>query len=89
LEDHPVIAPTNTCDTSVANDSLHEAFLAMLPKIQTHARIHFQHIRCSETKADKIAEAVALAWKRFLRLRERGKDIATFRTVLSSESRWL
>jgi hypothetical protein len=66
---------------SPPSTSLHDAFLALLPKIETHASIAFRHIRCPATKADKIAETIALAWKWFVRLHERGKDINQFRTV--------
>ena len=65
------------------SQSLHETFLALLPKIETHAKISFRHIRCASTKADKVAEAVALAWNWFLRLHERGKDINDFRMVFT------
>jgi hypothetical protein len=58
--------------------SLHETFLAVLPKIETHASIAFRHIRCPATRADKIAETIALGWKWFVRLHERGKDINEF-----------
>jgi hypothetical protein len=61
--------------------SLHDAFLALLPRIQTHAAISFRHVRCPATKADKVAECVGLAWKWFLRLHQRGKDINDFTMV--------
>src|SRR4051794_26836091 len=57
---------------------LHAAFLALLPKLQTHAAIYFRDIRCPDRKADKLAECEALAWKWFLRLAEQGKDINQF-----------
>ena len=58
--------------------SLHETFMAVLPKIETHASIAFRHIKCPATRADKIAETIALGWKWFVRLHERGKDINEF-----------
>jgi hypothetical protein len=64
-----------------SKSTLNDTFLALLPKIQTHGQICFRHIRCPGQKADKIAEMVALAWKWFVRLYERGKDINDFKMV--------
>ena len=64
--------------SSPTSTSLQETFMAVLPKIETHASIAFRHIRCPATRADKIAEAIALGWKWFVRLHERGKDINEF-----------
>ena len=58
--------------------SFHAQFLALLPKIERHAQIYFRDIRCPDKKADKIADTVALAWKWYGRLVERGKDINKF-----------
>jgi hypothetical protein len=62
-------------------DALHADFLVLLPKLQNHAEIYFRHVNCPNQKADKIAETIALAWKWFLRLHERGKDINQFTMV--------
>ena len=57
----------------------HSTFLALvLPKIEVHARIAFNHVRCPATRADKVAECVALAWRWYARLNERGKDVTQF-----------
>jgi hypothetical protein len=48
-----------------------------------HARIFFRHITCPDTKAEKVAEAVALAYLWFVRLAERGKDATEFPSVLA------
>jgi hypothetical protein len=53
-------------------------FLALVPRIETHARILFRGVRCPVTREDRVAECVALAWKWFLRLTERGKDVSQF-----------
>ena len=60
------------------NEELHVVFLTLVPKIETHARITFSYLKCVSKKADKIAEAVALAWKWFVRLHERGKNAMEF-----------
>ena len=60
------------------------AFLTLLSALETHARIFFRHIACAETRADMIAETVALAWRWYVRLQQRGKDITKFRMVFIS-----
>src|SRR3954452_635071 len=72
-----MIASTHSVEASSAH-SLHAAFLDLLPKLQTHAAIYFRDVRCFDTRADRIAECEALAWKWFLRLAEQGKDINQF-----------
>jgi hypothetical protein len=63
---------------------LHRLFLVILPRIDAHARISFRDVKCPETRADRIAETVALCWKWFVRLAERGKDATQFASVLAS-----
>ena len=58
--------------------ALHASFLAILPRIERHARIAFRHLGCPQSRDDAVAEAVALAWRSYLRLVERGKDPAQF-----------
>jgi hypothetical protein len=57
---------------------LHAAFLALLPRIERHARIAFRHLCCPQGRDDAVAETVALAWRWYPRLVERGKDPADF-----------
>lgn len=57
--------------------------MQILPRIQEHARIHLHH-RCQHTRADAIAEAVALCWAWFLRQTQRGKDPTTFVSALAT-----
>src|SRR5215469_11837317 len=61
-----------------ALEQLREQFLALLPRIELHARITFRGVCCPGRRADAIAEAVALAWKWHVRLAERGKDVRQF-----------
>jgi hypothetical protein len=59
----------------LGNAALQATFTAIiLPRVKTHARIYFRHVRCSCKRADLVAETVALAWKSFIRLADRGKD---------------
>jgi hypothetical protein len=62
----------------------HAAFLALLPQIELHAAISFRHIRCSQTRAECIAECCALAWKWFHALAQKGRDPTRFPTALAS-----
>jgi hypothetical protein len=62
---------------------LHTAFLSILPRIELHARIYFRGLRCPQRKADAIAETVAISWRWFVRLVERGKDPLAFPVVLA------
>jgi hypothetical protein len=63
---------------------LHDRFLLFLPRIEAHAKIYFREIRCAANRADRIAETIALAWKWFLRLEERGKDATPFVSAIAT-----
>jgi hypothetical protein len=72
-----MIASVSSCKPSSPAD--HSTFLALLlPKIELHARISFNHVRCPATRADKVAECVALGWVWYVRLCARGKDVSQF-----------
>jgi DNA-directed RNA polymerase specialized sigma24 family protein len=64
--------------------SLHARFLPLLPRIETHARIYFRHIKCCDRKQDCVQEVISLCWKWFVRLAERGKDAAGFVRTLAT-----
>jgi hypothetical protein len=70
-----------SASTSPVPDTLHATFQALLPKLLTHADIYFRSIRCPDTRADRIAECMALAWKWLIRLHERDKDVNQFTMV--------
>ena len=76
-----MLASTHSLDPSPANTSLHAAFLELLPKLQTHAHIYFRHVKCADKRADKVAETLALAWKWYVRLQQRGQDVSRFSMV--------
>lgn len=77
-------APQRLPVVHVDNASTHARFQTILPRIETHARVYFRRVPCPHKKADYVAEAVALAWKWFLRLEERGKDATRFPSVLAT-----
>ena len=64
--------------------SLKDLFLALLPKIELQGRFFFRHLQCPHSRQEAIAEMVALAWKWFLRLAERGKDAGQFPSALAT-----
>ena len=63
---------------------LHAAFLSILPRIELHAHVYFRGVRCPRRKADAVQETVAISWRWFVRLVERGKDPLTFPMMLAS-----
>jgi hypothetical protein len=67
-----------------ALEQLQCRFLGILPRIERHARIYFRHVGCRQKRTDLIAETVALAWKWFARLAEKGRDGTQFPTALAS-----
>ena len=65
---------------------LHAAFVEIMPRIELHARVRSRHISCPGERDDFVSEAVALAWKSFLGLAERGRDATLFASALASVS---
>ena len=63
---------------------LHARFLALLPRLEAHARIYFRDVRCAAKRADQIAETIALAWKWFVRLDRRGKDATQYVSAIAT-----
>jgi hypothetical protein len=66
-----------------AFDRLHASFLAILPRLEAHARAAFSGVRCSHRRDDHVAEVVAIAWHWFVRLARRGKDASRFPMALA------
>ena len=64
-------------------DALHAHFLAILPRIETHAKVHFRYLRCPGKKDDAVQETIAIAWKSFVRANEQGKDVDEFVMMLA------
>ena len=59
------------------------AFLALLPTVESVARLYFRHVRSPDAKLDRLAEATAVAWSWYLRLVQRGRDPALFPVTFS------
>ena len=64
-------------------NSIHDRFLALLPKIETHGKVVFRQLHPSN-KEEVLQEMRALAWKWFLRLTQRGKDAAQFLSTFNT-----
>ena len=63
---------------------LHAKFNTMLlPVVERHASIYFRQ-QDAERKADLVAETIGLAWKWFVSLERRNKDVADFPTTLAT-----
>jgi hypothetical protein len=69
--------------TSTAHAVRQQArFAKLLPTVERHARVHFRHVRGQELD-ERVQETRAIAWKHFLRLEERGKNVFEFPTVFA------
>ena len=74
-----------TSTDPAALDPLQATFLAsVLPKVLSHGRVYFRHLRSPELKEEYIAEMVALTWKWHRRLAERGKDATQFPSAIAA-----
>jgi hypothetical protein len=57
---------------------------SVLPRVLSHGRVYFRHLRSADLKEECVAEMVALTWRWHLRLAERGKDSTRFPTALAT-----
>jgi hypothetical protein len=70
--------------SSAALAQLQASFLAVvLPRILTHGRVCFRHVKCSHRRQDAIQDMIGLAWTWHVRLAEKGKDATAFPTALA------
>jgi DNA-directed RNA polymerase specialized sigma24 family protein len=67
-----------------APEALQSHFLEIMPRVETHARIYFRHLRCPGRRDDAVAETVAVAWKWFLHAAQKGKDARSFASALAT-----
>ena len=78
----PTAIPTTPATPT--SPHLHTAFLSILSRIETHARVSCRGLRCPHSREEFRAEVVALCWQWFVRLVEKGKDPLTFPTTLAT-----
>ncbi len=69
---------------SVRTEQMRRDFELALPRIQRHAEVVFRSVRCVHRKEDCIAEVVALSWKWWLRLCQRGRNPAEFVSAIAT-----
>jgi hypothetical protein len=84
MEASPVITSTPSAPARPDLVALHAEFLSLLPRIERHGRVYFRDVRCPHKKEDFLAEMAALAWKWYVRLARRGKDVTRFPSALAS-----
>jgi hypothetical protein len=64
---------------------LQATFLAqVLPRVEAHGRVHFRHVRCPDRKEELLAEMRGLAWKWYVRLVQKGKNVLAFVSALAT-----
>lgn len=63
--------------------SLHSRFLSIVPVVERIARQKLNYIVDHDTRADTIAEVVAVCWQWFQRLAAKGKDARRFSARLA------
>jgi hypothetical protein len=74
--------PTSFSSAALAH--LHASFIAIvLPRVLSHGRVCFRHIKCPHRREDAIEDMIGLAWTWHLRLAEKGKDATAFPTALA------
>ncbi|MGE3806780.1 MAG: hypothetical protein AB7K24_19095 [Gemmataceae bacterium] len=59
------------------------AFLMILPSIEATAERHFRFLRDASTRADAVADVVAVCWSWFARLWSKGRDARRFPASLA------
>jgi hypothetical protein len=67
---------------SELTSALHPRFLLLLPRLQAHGQAYFRQVRCLQKRDDLIAEAIAIAWKWYCLLVQRGRDPHEFAATL-------
>jgi hypothetical protein len=78
-------------------ETIRSEFEQVLPRITAHAAVVFRSVVCPHTRQELTAEMVALSWRWFRRLRQRGKKnplrfisaIATFAAKAARSGRRL
>jgi hypothetical protein len=86
LHRRPGMVPSSIVFREVSGgiEGLRREFERALPRIQRHAEFVFRSVCCRQKRDDCIAELVALSWKWWVRLRQRGKNPRSFASVLAT-----
>jgi hypothetical protein len=74
-----------TSPSSSRSNPLHAPFLTqVLPRVERHGKIYFRHVKCPDRKEELLAELRGLAWKWYVRLVRRGKQVLDFVSALAT-----
>jgi hypothetical protein len=76
-----IAAIQESCQAAPAD--LQQAFLSILPRLESYGRICFRDVKCPERREEVISELVAIVWGWFVRLTQKGKDATKFVSVLA------
>ena len=80
---------TDTSAAPAPPAALHAGFLALLPRLLACAEYAFRHRRGAD-RDDAVAEVLALCWRWYARLAQRGKDPHAYPTALADfAGRWV
>jgi DNA-directed RNA polymerase specialized sigma24 family protein len=67
---------------ALAPEPVQTAFESLVPRLRTHARVRFRHLRPAD-REEAVADVLAYGFASFLRLKERGKDPTAFAAVFA------
>src|SRR5262245_4002777 len=56
----------------------------VLPRVEQHGRVYFRNVKCSDRKEELLAEMRGLAWKWYIGLVRRGKNVLDFVSALAT-----
>src|SRR3954463_6258740 len=59
-------------------------FEAVLSRIERHAGVQFRHVKCPGKRDELIAETLALSWKWWVSLWDRGKEPRRFVSAIAT-----
>lgn len=79
MKEQQMTSTTNNLSTT----DHHREFCEILPRIRTHARIHFRGLRDPNQRDDAVAESIALSWHWYCRLHNQGKNPNNFVSALA------
>jgi hypothetical protein len=56
----------------------------VLPRVEQHGRVYFRHVKCPDRKEELLAEMGGLAWKWFVGLVQKDKNVLDFVSALAN-----
>lgn len=68
--------------TDLAPAPVRAAFESLVPRLRTHARVRFRHLRPVD-REEAVADVLAYGFATYLRLKERGKDPTAYPAVFA------